>query len=1475
MSILGEEIRTVTSEDFGFKKLGQATILPSYNEQLPFASLQNLDISNSKSLYVASSGGKIVIGELQVLRDFIQNDSSSEISFLWERSLTDVIMVKILSDDRAIIVAKNGTVFSVDLTSLGELQEIHNFSKPLLQVYVFLQNSLLALGLDGELHSYSFTASSSSSLLSGVASFDAYRNQIFILLKDFSVQNYKLTEHNKSMNLISQFSIPSDLTEDLQDQYIPLSINSLNIKQFLIVFGESISETAEDVMYDHKMFIVTHSSNEVIFQESFDITPAFGSVLRYPTYYNTSLPDLIPNQAQVNILTSACSSEVTVWDSNEVIQPSQDSERAVLPISKTTDNDTNPVGMSLDVTTDGVVANPCPGVDSVEKLPLIYILNNEGDLQIVGLYHSSAIKNQNYTLEKLKERFMKETDIETPVIQEEVGTQVNKEAGSQFKVATEAGSETKIVSPPKETPEPQFSGLTLTSDEDKEKTKAKLPFVDLSKGLDRSTEKAISVPSVSFGQTGFGSSGSGSAAAFGQPDFGTSSSTFGQTDFGTSSSAFGQTGFGNSSSTFGQTGFGNLGNNAAFGKPSFGSSGTSGSFGQPSFGNSGQTTAFQNPSFKSLSSGASNSPEVAFGKPAFGQSAIKNPFINTPGNKNGESPFAALGSSTSEHAKEGSQLPQFGQTGLGTTGFNLSSEDKPKPSASGNDKPAFGTPSFAKNNAGASEKAIFGQSSFGSSLGKNSPFNSNHNVQPNQSVSPFGNSAFGFAEPSKESPFAALLKKSSDTTGEKISDASESAYIKEEKFNDESEEVDSRDELSSEEEHDKHQLETAENDELDEIMENDQNTESEDEDASDNENLVLERISEKEAESQVPSNNEDTINSDLSDSTVEQTPSNQSSRTALAHPDPAGKPSLSSFAARIKQGANVFTNDLKFSAFEGQSSNPNKSQSPFSEFANELNKAPSQGFSFAKFSSDDKDTGKLVDLPSTKVNSFDENIPNVSRKHASNEDFEVSSLSSSEEANSKDVTNSSELIKKRDEENMADEQAENSSSVDFASRSALSESSTDNQPVSTDQNNDQLASRADFDTKTSIRSSEPPTPPDVKETKGNQLEPSDSSVSHSEEESYDALDDITQGELEDVMDSDHQPAAEGKTKTSFADKAVNVANANVNDAEVQASPPLLVSKGIQAAREEVTDIACQTEPIATCNFEVQSFEKEESYLATECKPQPLQQYFTGAEISQIQYTSDDATMRSIERTYHLVSAELSVLLENISNLKEFTIDQSTEYLEERTKKSVPNIYTWRIPESQKLQEIVTEQTRALPGKLLELKNKDKELLKLSNDDIGSLQEEVVRIKEEYQQFEMLKSNSYLIGLKYHQSNMQSELRKKMFKVSETVNHIEELLQILKIYTIKNKKLKGNPFVNKLAREFADRDNLVNEIVCLREEIQNLSIRSQSEPSSEENKYQFSILKGDIQSAAVVEVGLLLNTRRQFGDIFKKSKVLDL
>ncbi|CAI6452204.1 BPK_HP2_G0024510.mRNA.1.CDS.1 [Saccharomyces cerevisiae] len=57
--------------------------------------------------------------------------------------------------------------------------------------------------------------------------------------------------------------------------------------------------------------------------------------------YKVTLSGLIEPDANVNVLASSCSSEVSIWDSKQVIEPSQDSERAVLPISEETDKDTN------------------------------------------------------------------------------------------------------------------------------------------------------------------------------------------------------------------------------------------------------------------------------------------------------------------------------------------------------------------------------------------------------------------------------------------------------------------------------------------------------------------------------------------------------------------------------------------------------------------------------------------------------------------------------------------------------------------------------------------------------------------------------------------------------------------------------------------------------------------------------------------------------------------------------------------------------------------------------------------------------------------------------------------------------------------------------------------------------------------------------------------------------------------------------
>lgn len=328
MSCIGSEVETLTSEDFGFKKLGQATILPSYDEKLPFACLQNLDISNHRSLYVACSGNKIVIGELQQLRDHIQNDAKSETSFKWEKEVDDVMAVKLIRDKKLVYVNKQSQVYELDLNKLGEPIETFKFDCDLVYVKFWRNSVLLALDSNGQLRGLHLAQRQLVPLLENVAAFDLLQDKLYAFLKSFSVEVYELQSWNQ-LAKSTEFDTPPELLDEIREEYLPISITALTSQEYQLVFGIPVSAEEEDVSYDHRIFVVKKEDDKMTFQESFDITPAFGSVLRYPVYYEERLSNLMNDIPQINILASSCSSEITIWDSDNVVQPLQDSERAV------------------------------------------------------------------------------------------------------------------------------------------------------------------------------------------------------------------------------------------------------------------------------------------------------------------------------------------------------------------------------------------------------------------------------------------------------------------------------------------------------------------------------------------------------------------------------------------------------------------------------------------------------------------------------------------------------------------------------------------------------------------------------------------------------------------------------------------------------------------------------------------------------------------------------------------------------------------------------------------------------------------------------------------------------------------------------------------------------------------------------------------------------------------------------------------
>ncbi|CAI4945850.1 ANM_HP_G0205910.mRNA.1.CDS.1 [Saccharomyces cerevisiae] len=1454
MSSLKDEVPTETSEDFGFKYLGQKQILPSFNEKLPFASLQNLDISNSKSLFVAASGSKAVVGELQLLRDHITSDSTP-LTFKWEKEIPDVIFVCFHGDQ--VLVSTRNALYSLDLEELSEFRTVTSFEKPVFQLKN-VNNTLVILNSVNDLSALDLRTKSTKQLAQNVTSFDVTNSQLAVLLKDRSFQSFAW--RNGEMEKQFEFSLPSELEELPVEEYSPLSVTILSPQDFLAVFGNVISETDDEVSYDQKMYIIKHIDGSASFQETFDITPPFGQIVRFPYMYKVTLSGLIEPDANVNVLASSCSSEVSIWDSKQVIEPSQDSERAVLPISEETDKDTNPIGVAVDVVTSGTILEPCFGVDTIERLPLVYILNNEGSLQIVGLFHVAAIKSGHYSinLESLEhEKSLSPTSEKIPIAgQEQEEKKKNNESSKALSENPFTSANTSGFTFLKTQPvaanslQSQSSSTFGAPSFGSSAFKIDLPSVSsTSTGVASSEQDATDPASAKpvFGKPAFGAIAkepSTSESAFGKPSFGAPSFGSGKSSVESpaSGSAFGKPSFGTPSFGSGNSSVEPPASGSAFGKPSFGT---------PSFGSGNSSveppasgSAFGKPSFGTSAFGTASSNETncgsIFGKAAFGSSSfapannelfgsnftISKPTVDSPKEVDSTSPFPSSGDQSEDESKS--------DVDSSSTPFGTKPNTSTKPKTNAFD---FGSSSFGSGFSKALE-----------SVGSDTTFK-------------FGTQASPFSSQlGNKSPFSSFTK--DDTENGSLSKGSTSEI-------------------------------------------NDDNEEHE-------------------------SNGPNVSGNDLTDSTVEQTsstrlPETPSDEDGEVVEEEAQKSPIGKLTETIKKSANIDMAGLKNPVFGSHVKA--KSESPFSAFATNITKPSSTtpAFSFGNSTMNKSNTSTVSPMEEADTKETSEKGPitlksvenpflpakeertGESSKKDHNDDPKDGYVSGSEisvrtSESAFDTTANEEIPKSQDvnyhEKSETDPKYSQHAVVDHDNKSKeMNETSKnnersgqpnhgvqgdgialkkDNEKENFDSNmaikqfEDHQSSEEDASEKHSRQSSE------VKESDDNMSLNSDRDESISE--SYDKLEDINTDELphggEAFKAREVSASADFDVQTSLED---NYAESGIQtdlsesskENEVQTDAIPVKHNSTQTVKKEAVDNGLQTEPVETCNFSVQTFEGDENYLAEQCKPKQLKEYYTSAKVSNIPFVSQNSTLRLIESTFQTVEAEFTVLMENIRNMDTFFTDQSSIPLVKRTVRSINNLYTWRIPEAEILlniqNNIKCEQMQITNANIQDLKEKVTDYVR---KDIAQITEDVANAKEEYlflMHFDDA-SSGYVRDLSTHQFRMQKTLRQKLFDVSAKINHTEELLNILKLFTVKNKRLDDNPLVAKLAKESLARDGLLKEIKLLREQVSRLQLEEKGKKASSFDASS-SITK-DMKGFKVVEVGLAMNTKKQIGDFFK-------
>lgn len=1423
-----EEIITTISEDLGFKSLGAKVILPPFpNEKLPLASLNDFKINNEAGLFVATCSNQVIFGDLQKLRDFIlsENDTKNDLSSYNLTILNDIIeddndniiSVDILYHTKQIVVVTlYGKLFFIDFetpTTPNPSKQIDSDIKIL--KCLIIADTLYYIDSNHSLKCFQLLIQDDSQMLisDNVADFDKTlnTNELVVLTRnDCKLQFYHILRG--TLSLERTLDLPEEIISTIQendddDECISLNVVTLYHKQYLLVFGNSPNPNNDgdddniEVVYNHRTYMVKFDSdNKATYYETFDLAPAFGVIKRVPSIYNILLPDLVDNISNFNIITSSCSTELSIWDSNEIVQPDQDSERAVLPISKETDNDTCPVGMALDYSTVGSITEPCSGVDSVDKLPLIYVLNNEGRLQIWGFYHSHAIKQKTFHVEKVASFFKDQNVMVLPdTIEEKQGERdvdtINSNRSDESSIFTKKDDRNTVITTNEGVRESVLQtepDLTTSNNDDITNSMGSFSFGQTDNS-NNSTD--IQKPAFSFGSLTFGNS---------------TDSSFKIMDHVESNKPV----FG--SSTFNQNNNNNPSNNktSAFGVPSFNQSSKNGSNStmETIFGKS----AFGKPLFGQLEVGSTYSlaTESVFGKPAFGKPSFRQSDGESTNNVTTEFVFG----------KPVFGKPSFGQSD-GESANNVTTE-----SVFG--KPAFGNFSF--------NDMEFDKSPFASIANKKSPFANLSNKE-----SPFASIA------NKESPLANLSNKEplfANTTDK----GSVSKSLEE-----------SRNQISEQ----KYDFSQTDN------IENTKKSISDDEKVK--EEILNHSMSEP--------------NDDLSDSTIEQTPSVSLQKNESNF-------SLSAFTSSLKKTANIPTSNFTNINF-GQFSNNNteKSSSPFASFADDLKKPNTPSFSFSNLniSNDEKkgqeeepnnckiDENKNNGLLSDKINQDSE----VEEKDAVStfgdnkdkvEDKIISKISNIDEISKSDLkceqrderTNDGAKIK---EPTNVDNEA-NELSSDLINKKIMEEK----QPIETNIKGPNTAEKDNEVSETANQLKVNDEREDTKivldkddhlDKKDNEVDgqTSFSTVEISTEISKDRKrsenvvvknkEDKNDGELIDKPETKIseilKEKIDGVKKSHLVDKCVDTTIQSVSQ-QIQTEPIEYKDSSIQM--KEFTSQSCQTDEIKYETFQMKSFEEDENYLAEIYIPLSLGQYYTNANILNIPYASANKTMKLFESTYQQVNAEFQVLEDNLKSMKRFFEDQTTINLEQRTEQSVGNKYTWRIPEVKQLFKIVQKRQLKIDERSKDINELEAKIFMFKKKECHILLQQRDEIKERYSQIDYLKTevlNNQYAPLSYHQNSLKKILREKMLNLDKQSEEISQCLYISKL------------FVNYLT------DPLNTDIRSLLMSAEYFDVSNKLKPKSVNINTVSKIGRDQIQSLDVVQVGLDINAKKQMGKFFKE------
>ncbi|KAK9356018.1 hypothetical protein V1523DRAFT_293232 [Lipomyces doorenjongii] len=362
-------------QNFGFMALGKDAILTVENEiENPASSSNLLSIANGKGLFAIAITGGFIVGSTSTLRQKF-SDTDKTLRGPVHPVPEPLQFLTFTSDEQHLIVVgqAGGTAwyFVNDLKQEGAKPRGFFRRGPLLDIKCNPRNgkSAAVLASNRTVYHIDLPSSALTRLSNGQAtSFDWASNG-----KQLIVGNTDgvLIQYTIAGEAVARVLPPPDV----EDKFV-IFVLWIEPHRFLVIY----SKPPAPKVHDYELFVVTQEPNKFTYSKIFDSCPPFGLTFREGWWYSITIRNWNREKLPFLILLASTPSiDIALMTEKHTFYLLDDTKRASLPFHN--DKDTSPVGMALDLTATDRILNPKPGVEDAPALPVLWVLNNVGQLK--------------------------------------------------------------------------------------------------------------------------------------------------------------------------------------------------------------------------------------------------------------------------------------------------------------------------------------------------------------------------------------------------------------------------------------------------------------------------------------------------------------------------------------------------------------------------------------------------------------------------------------------------------------------------------------------------------------------------------------------------------------------------------------------------------------------------------------------------------------------------------------------------------------------------------------------------------------------------------------------------------------------------------------------------------------------------------------------------------------------------------------